>query len=287
MMTQGLFSVSLQRRILSRLNRSHLIDKLVYTARHGPARGLRRQGGMGWLPAFTPHRHEWDAEEAFLDGLDWRGLTVYDVGGDQGLFTLFFARRVGRDGKVVVFEPNPRSYSRITRNVELNGFDNVRLVPRGLGERRERVAFTYPADEPARGTARPAFVRKLRRRPTVINDEIDINSLDDEISGSGLPAPDFIKLDVEGYEYPVLKGMAATLRDQRPRLSIEIHGNGDEDKLANAAQVVSLLEDAGYRIRHIESGTDISRDNLRPAREGHLYCVHRDGTAAPRKKSSP
>ena len=239
---------------------------------------------MGWLPAFTPYRHEWDAEEAFLDALDWRGLTVYDVGGDQGLFSLFFARRTGEQGNVVVFEPNPRSYSRIARNIELNGFQNVRLIPRGLGERRERVAFTYPADEPARGTARPAFVHKLRRRREAVNAEIDINSLDDEIRESGLPAPDFIKLDVEGYEYPALKGMAATLRDRRPRLSIEIHGNGDEDKLANATQVVCLLEDAGYRIHHIESDMEINRDNTRLAREGHLYCVpHDEDTGAPRR----
>ena len=276
MIATELFSVSLQHRILARLNRSAFIDRLVYTARRGPARGLKRQGGLGWLPAFTPHRHEWDAEEAFLDDLDWKGLTVYDVGGDQGLFSLFFARRVGEGGSVVVFEPNPRSCRRIGRNVQLNGFQNVRLVPQGLGERRERLSFTYPEYEPARGTAWPSFAQGLRRGKRLLKTlEIEVHALDEVIRENSLPAPDFIKMDVEGMEYPALKGMSATLREFRPRLSIEIHGIGEEDKIANATRVVTLLEDMDYRLYHIESGTTITRTDAGRAREGHLYCEPR------------
>src|SRR5262245_10355065 len=100
--------MSVKRKIIGLINRSPIMDRLVYNAKHGPARGLKRQGGMGWLPTIVPRMHEWDAEEAFLANLEWRGLTVYDVGCDQGLFTIFFAHRVGDQGKVIAFEPNPR-----------------------------------------------------------------------------------------------------------------------------------------------------------------------------------
>jgi FkbM family methyltransferase len=264
--------VSIKRKIIGYINRMPAIDNFVYTAKHGPARGLKRQGGMGWLPSFVPRMHEWDAEETFLANQEWRGLTVYDIGGDQGQFTIFFAHRVGDTGQVVVFEPNPQSCRRILRNVQLNDFRNVWLLPLGLGERREALQFTFPALEPARGTAVPAIANTIKKEVSVTGCEIEVNSLDAEIMRSGLPVPHFIKLDVEGMEYPALKGMQETLKTHHPRLSIEIHGADMSDKTANVRRVVGFLESLNYRMRHIESDERITSLNADRACEGHLYC---------------
>ena len=262
----------LRRRIVAQLNRTPLIDSFVYTAKHGPSRGLRRQGGMGWLPSFFPRPHEWEAEEAFLASLDWRGLTVYDVGGDQGLFTLFFAHRVGDAGQVVVLEPNPRSCRRIEQNVRLNNFRNVRILPLGLGEGRAKLQLTFPLSEPARGSAVAAIADQIKLEARAALCEIEVNTLDGEMTRSSLPIPHFIKMDVEGMEYGALKGMYQTLRAHRPRLSIEIHGADMEDKIANVRRVVAFLEELGYRMRHIESAESITSGNAEHAFEGHLYC---------------
>jgi FkbM family methyltransferase len=264
--------MSLRRSLVARLNRNPLIDHMVYTTKYGPARGLKRQGGMGWLPSFIPRPHEWDAEEQFLASLSWRGLTIYDVGGDQGLFTLFFAYRAGASGQVIAFEPNPQSYQRIQRNVELNNFTNVRVLPVGLSNEQTKLSFTYPALEPARGTASHTIASKIMHEPSATVCEIEVNSLDDEIERSQLPAPQFIKIDVEGMEHAALLGMQKTLSKFHPRLSIEIHGAEMEEKLANAERVVNLLEEVGYQMRHIESNQVVSRQNAACSREGHLYC---------------
>ncbi len=227
---------------------------------------------MGWLPSFIPRTHEWDAEEKFLAAMNWRGLTVYDVGGDQGLFTLFFAHQVGEQGQVVVFEPNPQSCRRIEQNTQLNNFTNVRLMPIGLGEKRATLQFIFPMLEPARGTAAPAIADQIKHETDATACEIQVNSLDDEVKRSALPLPDFIKLDVEGMEYPALKGMREILRTHRPRLSIEMHGADMEEKTANVRQVVALLEELNYQMHHVESGESISSVNAERAREGHLYC---------------
>jgi FkbM family methyltransferase len=258
--------------MIARLNRSPVIGNLVYTAKRGPARGLKRQGGMGWLLSFIPRTHGWEAEEAFLNNLDWRGLTVFDVGGDQGLFTLFFATRVGSSGQVVVFEPNPRSVQRIRQNLQHNNLLNVRVLPVGLGEARATLQLISPALEPARGSATPAIAEQIRHERDAVPIDIEVNSLDSEMRESGLPAPDFIKLDVEGMEYPALKGMETTLRSHLPRLSIEIHGAGIGEKESNVRRVVGILEDLGYRMRHIESGERITSANAARASRGHLYC---------------
>jgi FkbM family methyltransferase len=267
--------MSLGRSLVRRLSRTPLIDHLVYRTRYGPARGLKRQGGLGWLPPFIPRSHEWDAEEAFLTGLDWRGLTIYDVGGDQGLFTLFFAHRAGGGGKVVVFEPNPQSCARIQRNVELNDFHNVRIMPVGLGNRHEKLTFTYPPFEPARGTANHTIARQIEQEAGARVCEIEVSRLDDEIARRGLPAPQFIKLDVEGMEYDALLGMQETLLKHRPRLSIEIHGATMEEKILNAERVVNRLDAWGYDMLHIESNTVVNSQNPECTCEGHLYCETR------------
>jgi FkbM family methyltransferase len=264
--------VSVKREIVARLNHSPVIDGFVYTAKHGPARGLKRQGGMGWLPSVIPRTHEWAAEEAFLESLDWRGLNVYDVGGDQGLFTVFFADRVGPEGHVVVFEPNPRSCARIQRNIDLNKFSHVTLMPFGLGCEDAVVPFTFPEFEPARGSALPEIARQIQLEARSVVCEVEIHSLDDERERNGWPAPDFIKLDVEGMEYAALQGMSRTLRKHCPRLPIEIHGATMDEKSTNAERVVALLEGQGYRLRHLESGERITRRNSARAKQGHLYC---------------
>ena len=264
--------MSFKRKIVARLNHSSFIDNHIYTAKHGPAKGLKRQGGMGWLPSFLPRMHEWDAEEDFLAELDWNGLTVYDVGGDQGLFTLFFAQRVGEEGKVIVFEPNPHSLKRIEQNIRLNNFINVKIMPIGLGEKCETLQFTFPVAEPARGTAIPSIADQIICEANAIACEIQVSTLDSEISQSDLPIPDFIKIDIEGMEYSALKGMRETLQKYHPRLLIEMHGADMEEKVESARHVVTLLEEMGYRIQHIESGEEISRANAERASEGHLYC---------------
>lgn len=265
--------MSLKRALISRINRLGVVDRHVYTAHHGPARGLKRQGGMGWLPGFLPRPHEWEAEEEFLDRRDWTGLTVYDVGGDQGLYSLFFAARVGPGGRVIVFEPNPRSYERIQVNIQLNSFANVRVLPVGLGAASATLQFAFPSNEPARGSASPSIRAEIATERDVKTCDIEVVALDHEIMRTELPPPDFIKIDVEGMEWQALSGMRETLRQHRPALHIEMHGIGQEEKTTNACRVVRLLEEAEYTILHVESQARITRANAALAYCGHLYCT--------------
>src|SRR5262249_3186539 len=145
---------------------------------------------------------------------------------------------VGDKGKVVAFEPNPQSCRRIERNVQLNDFRNVRILPLGLAEQRAVLQFTFPALEPARGTAIPTIAKQIKDEVSATGCEIEVNSLDDEVKRSGLPVPHFIKLDVEGMEYSALKGMQEILKAHNPRLSIEMHGADMDEKISNVRRVV-------------------------------------------------
>lgn len=254
-----------------------LVANRVYVVRHGLARGLKRRGGLGFIPQMCMQRTR---EEAYLERLDFTGQTVYDIGGNEGIFTLFFARRVGASGCLVTFEPNPRSHARIVDNVRLNGFTSVDVRRIALGAAPGRGSLVFPTDERARGSLVGDIQSQIRQEKRVVAIEVDIDTIDRQIA-NGLPEPDFVKIDVEGFERDVLAGMMGTLARRRPRLYIELHGADRLRKLDNARAVVGDLWRAGYRIHHVESGRTI-QDPFETAFaiDGHLDCNAGEGPAS-------
>ena len=230
----------------------------VYTIRSGIANGLKRRGGFGFLP------REVTREEAFLAALDFRGKTVFDIGGYEGIYTLFFARAVGSRGHVVTFEPNPVNYALIRQNVELNDFKNITLKSIALADRKGCADLLFPIREPARGTLRADYQVNLASRFQSRKVVVDVDTLDNQLTT--LPAPDFIKIDVEGAELEVLRGMPNLLRECRPALFIEVHTGVDVRRLVN------LLADFNYEVCHVERDAIITPENAGAFKNGHLYC---------------
>src|SRR5947209_1856467 len=90
----------------------------TYTIRHGLARGMKRKGGLGFLPINKAET----AETRHLERLPLAGKVVYDIGGFEGVLALFFASRASQ---VICWEPNPRNYARVVENIRLNNLSNV------------------------------------------------------------------------------------------------------------------------------------------------------------------
>jgi FkbM family methyltransferase len=259
----------LKRTVISTLQ--PLMKRHVYTVRHGLAKGLTRRGGLGFVPQLGRR----PPEERFLEGLEFRGGTVFDVGGYEGIFTLFFARRVETTGRLITFEPNPYNAARIAENVRLNGFENVEIRSVALGAAPCRMPLVFPVDETALGSLVPDIQAAIRREKHATTIDVDVETVD-RLVARGLPEPDFVKIDVEGFERDVLEGMAATIAHRHPRLYIEVHGADLARKLENATSLVDCLWDSGYEVYHVETGTSIRQpSDITIAREGHLYCSPR------------
>src|SRR5580704_10090805 len=77
-----------------------LRTNFTYTVRHGLAAGMKRRGGLWFLP-FGGAETE---EERFLRQLDLSGKVVYDIGAFEGILSMFFSRRAKQ---VVAYEPTP------------------------------------------------------------------------------------------------------------------------------------------------------------------------------------
>ena len=249
---------------------THLFDSTTYTVRHGLLKGMRRKGGLGWLPArFSPGIMT--AEQKFWVGLNLSGMTVYDVGAFQGLLTLFFA---SRSKAVVCFEPNTQNHKRLTENLMLNGIKNVEVRKVGVGSRQEkRKMVGSPLMGGGASVDGRAAEELLRSGAGTVVEEVSIVALDEEIPQANLPVPDFIKIDIEGWEIEALRGARKTLELYKPTLFLEMHGQTMREKRRKVAEIVDFLWGINYRsIRHIETDTSITPENTSVAVEGHLFC---------------
>lgn len=250
----------------------------VYTARHGLGRGFRQIGGIGLLlpdalvasqraTTFTSR------EESFLRSLDLRGKTVYDVGAFEGIFALFFAREVGASGNVFAFEPRREAFDRIQDHLRLNHVRNVTARNVAVGETPGELTLVSARGLPARTSGHRGIQQELATSHEIVETlTVPVISLDDEISSASLPEPDFVKVDVEGMELEVLKGMRGTVERCRPRLYVEMHGEDAEGRRLNASQVVALLDEYGYSLRHVETGQPVDPSASALAATGHIYC---------------
>lgn len=260
---------TLRHRLTAWISR-HLFDTVTYTVRHGLLRGMKRKGGLGWVPALLSSGIM-TAEQQFWCDLNLSGMTVYDIGAFHGLLTLFFASRAKA---VLCFEPNTENHKRLMENLKLNGIKNVEVRKVGVGSRRETRRMVGSPLMPGGASVDEKTAEELLRTGAgTVVEEIPIVTLDAEIPQAGLPAPDFIKIDIEGWELEALRGARNTLELHKPALFLEMHGETLREKRRKVAEIVTFLWEINYRhIRHIETGTTITRENTSIAMEGHLYC---------------
>lgn len=227
----------------------------VFTMPVGLARGLKRRYGYGFRPAWRL-----TAEERFIQSQTWAGKTVYDVGAYVGMYTLFFARHAQQ---VVAFEPNPANGAELQANAALNALTNVRLVPVGVGAARAELPLAVNPLYPSRSTFNMAWASQSGLAHTWHT--VAVWPLDEAVPHFGLPAPDFVKIDVEGLEREVVRGMTGLLNTARPELFIELHGPLHADLCADLAQ-------AGYTLWHVETHQALDPTVINAVAGGHVYA---------------
>lgn len=163
----------------------------------------------------------------------------YDVGANLGYYTVIVAKRVN---KVVSFEPFSKSFELLKKNVELNNLHNVKLFKFGLGERTEDKILYVPAKKNW-----ASFYNDLWPKSVKDKELARLFSLDNFVeSFKEVPPPTWIKMDIEGYEYFLIKGAIKTIKRYRPRFLMEVYPKIlGRDRLK---ELIKILLDLGYNI---------------------------------------
>jgi FkbM family methyltransferase len=181
------------------------------------------------------------------------GDVVVDAGANTGVYALAVAA-TRPDARVVAFEPSPTVVEQCRTNVRLNGFGD-RIDVRGVGlgsEAGEATFYRSTYDELGSFNAGNAGAWEASVADTVA---VPVATVDGLVADGDVPAPDHLKVDVEGFEYEVLVGARETLRRHRPAVYLEVHDVPDADgtRADHEAALANLLRDCGYRIRRRDS----------------------------------
>jgi len=187
------------------------------------------------------------------------GMVVVDVGANVGVYTLIAARLVGYAGRVICFEPTPRTFAILKDNIQINGLLETGRV------RLHAVAITDRI-----GTARFAVHAANSGHNTLFPESSDASLIDVETTTldaalADVPRIDVIKIDAEGAEPLIWAGMAATLaRNPGVRIFVEfapaLLRRGGQDPAGFLAQI----EAENFKIHLVDDETGATRTGTHP-----------------------
>jgi FkbM family methyltransferase len=148
--------------------------------------------------------------------------TVYDVGANIGYVSLSLAKQVGPQGRVFAFEPVPKNIQRCRTNIEINQLKNIQLL--------EFAASNANGEAVIRMTDNLSMASLVwhQENPSATQIVIKTVAIDDLVERGELPPPTFVKIDVEGSEASVLKGMLRTITAAMPVIFVECSDTGRE-----------------------------------------------------------
>jgi FkbM family methyltransferase len=207
---------------------------------------------------------KWDAAEirAML-GMLRKGDVVMDVGCHKGGWLYWMRHAVGSTGQVHAFEPQPELASYLKGIVHAFGWQNVFIHTFALGSDTGRLSLHVP-DSTGSTSASASLVPDVatsesNRTPTIHT--VDVSTLDEFVETNRLPRVDFIKIDVEGFEWEVLSGSQKTMAAQRPAIMVECEQRHLRLCDREMGQVFQQVLKQGY------SGQFFPTGELRPIKE--------------------
>ena len=181
------------------------------------------------------------------------GSVLWDVGANIGLYSIYAAKT--RDCKVFAFEPSVFCLEFLSRNIWLNELQSqITIVPNPLSDKTQPNLLTLHSRE--WGESSNSFGTSLDQDGEEINASFDYSilgiTIDEAISKLNLPAPEHIKIDVDGIEPLILAGGVQTLK-QVESVSVEVPTYRGANE-----QVSELLTQAGLKLV-LDSGNQIWR----------------------------
>lgn len=172
-----------------------------------------------------PNTRKWFLENIKSDD------TIFDIGAHIGLYSVLFSQKTDN---VYSFEPTSTHDNLLLPNLEKNNITNVKT---------QKIAF---------GTKAGLLTEKIYKiwGQSPFEDEYEFTTLDEYIESSGIK-PTVIKIDVDGFDFEVLKGGENFLKSNNPILCVEVSELALGTRNHSTTDLINYLQNLGYKIKHI------------------------------------
>jgi len=169
------------------------------------------------------------------------GMICFDIGANIGYSTILEAKIVGEKGQVLAFEPSPINFYYLRKNVVMNNLRNVQLYSFALSDVETPKRFLV--DERS-NLSRIIDVEENDPRLSKSIIDVPAKTLDSFCEEHHVENLDFLRIDAEGHEVPIIKGGRKTIRRNMPMILMEL------DFSIESRRILGELREIGYRIRH-------------------------------------
>lgn len=184
-----------------------------------------------------------------------KGDCFVDVGAFIGYYSILAREYVGKEGKIIAFEPNPFNYQKLRKNIELNSFTNVVAENMALADKEGSLKL-FKGKCPTSHSLVPGT--QYTKEDYVTIKAIPFDKYQEEHS----VIPKCIKIDVEGAEYYVLKGMERTINTYHPDIILEVHPEHLNNLGLGVEALLTFLEKRGYKLFNVHDMKSMSAEEL-------------------------
>jgi FkbM family methyltransferase len=195
------------------------------------------------------------------------GWHCLDVGANHGYYTLVMADGAGPSGRVVPVEPTPRLADLLRQTLDVNGFPYVAVVAKAASDSDGR---TLQLVVPERRSMNARLVEDVA--PT--DEAVSVESITIDSLTRDWPRVDLIKIDVEGAEEQVWRGMQVTI-DRNRDLVVALELN--VDRYDEPRNFIGEIEAAGFKLRYIDIDGEakrVSPDELLSRQVGQDWMLY-------------
>ena len=178
----------------------------------------------------------------------------FDIGANYGFVSLALRAGDPNISQVVMFEPHPRLHGLLEESISLNQFRNVKVEHLAVGDQVGKIKVNIYEN-----TANVLTLNENTGRGAV---DVDQMPIDKYVADTGIQ-PDFIKIDVDGYEINVLNGMRNTIAACRPVIVVETN---------ESPELIELLIELGYDLFDDEQFLPVTIENIP---RNNIFCIPR------------
>ncbi len=186
---------------------------------------------------------------------------VVDIGANLGYFAKTFAK-LTPEGSLTCIEPIPAFYAVLTKN--LSKFPQVKIIHTALGKENGTIDMVLPKSNGMVRTGLPHIADENETTGDYMKKTVPITSTKELFST--FPKIDYIKCDIEGYEWIVFQELKDTLEKHQPTVQIEISHQ-------NETNLAQLFADLGY-VQYGLSNFELVKDQIPQKEAGDFLFVH-------------
>lgn len=149
-----------------------------------------------------------------------KDMVCLDVGANIGYYVLLENKFIGENGKIIAIEPSPKNFEYLQKNIKMQKTKNIKAFNFAAGDKDGKIKFLIYENASNSGMVIPDGEEKKWPGEVI---EVPVKKIDSFLKENGIPKLDFLRMDVEGYEYHIFEGMKETLKKSKPLIYIEVH----------------------------------------------------------------